>query len=143
MLPKSLRKESEIIVQYADALVRVNAKDRLQPLLTKALNNDWHPDLIDRFGAVQTSKPEKQLATAEKWLSSHAEDASLLLALGRICRRLDLLGKARDYLTSALAFDASPEHYLELAEVLTAMGDHKASAKIYRQGLQAGFSVED
>jgi HemY protein len=143
MLPKSLRKESEIIVQYADALVRVNAKDRLQPLLTKALNNDWHPDLIDRFGEVQTSKPEKQLATAEKWLSSHAEDASLLLALGRICRRLDLLGKARDYLTSALAFDASPEHYLELAEVLAAMGEHKASAKIYRQGLQAGFSVED
>jgi HemY protein len=143
LLPKWLRKESEIIVQYADALVRVNAKDRLQPLLTKALNNHWHPDIVDRLGTVQTAKPEKQLATAEKWLSSHADDGNLLLALGRICRRLDLLGKAKDYLTSALAAEPSPQCYLELAEVLTAMGKHKASAKIYRQGLQASFKTED
>ena len=130
-------------MQYADALVRVNAKDRLQPLLTKALNNHWHPDIVDRLGTVQTAKPEKQLATAEKWLSSHADDGNLLLALGRICRRLDLLGKAKDYLTSALAAEPSPQCYLELAEVLTAMGEHKASAKIYRQGLQASFKTED
>jgi len=143
MLPKSLRKESEIIAQYADALIKVNAKDKLQPLLTKALSNDWHPGLIDRFGTAQTSKPKKQLATGEKWLFSHADDANLLLALGRICRRLDLLGKAKDYLSSAVALEASPQIYLELAEVLTDMGEHKASAKIYRQGLQAAFKTAD
>jgi len=143
LLPKQLRKEPEIIAQYADALVRVNATDRLQTLLSKALNNHWHRDLIDRFGSVATSKPEKQLATAEKWLSSHPDDANLLLALGRICRRLNLLGKAKDYLTSALAQESSPQHYLELAEVLTEMGEQEASAKIYRQGLQAGFEPAD
>ncbi|MGB1868491.1 MAG: heme biosynthesis HemY N-terminal domain-containing protein [Porticoccaceae bacterium] len=143
LLPKQLRKEPEIIVQYADALVRVNATDRLQTLLSKALNNHWHRDLIDRFGSLATSKPEKQLATAEKWLSSHPDDANLLLALGRICRRLNLLGKAKDYLTSALAQESSPQHYLELAEVLTEMGEQEASAKIYRQGLQAGFEPAD
>ena len=143
LLPKQLRKEPEIIAQYADALVRVNATDRLQTLLSKALNNHWHEDLIDRFGSVATSKPEKQLATAEKWLSSHPDDANLLLALGRICRRLNLLGKAKDYLTSALAQESSPQHYLELAEVLTEMGEQEASAKIYRQGLQAGFEPAD
>lgn len=143
LLPKQLRKEREIIAQYADALVRVNATDRLQTLLAKALNNHWHGDLIDRFGSVTTSKPEKQLATAEKWLSSHPDDADLLLALGRICRRLNLLGKAKDYLTSALAQESSPQHYLELAEVLSEMGEQEASAKIYRQGLQAGFESAD
>ena len=39
--------------------------------------------------------------------------------------------------------EPSPQCYLELAEVLTAMGEHKASAKIYRQGLQASFKTED
>jgi HemY protein len=141
LLPKPLRKEAEIIAHYADALVKVNAADKLQTLLSKAINNHWHPELVDRFGAVQASKPEKQLAIAEKWLASHPDDATLLLALGRICRRLNLLGKAKDYLTSAVALEPNPQSYLELAEVLTAMGEHKASASTYQQGLQAGCTT--
>jgi HemY protein len=141
LLPKPLRKEAEIIAHYADALVKVNAADKLQTLLSKAINNHWHPELVDRFGAVPASKPEKQLAIAEKWLASHPDDATLLLALGRICRRLNLLGKAKDYLTSAVALEPNPQSYLELAEVLTAMGEHKASASIYQQGLQAGCTT--
>ena len=143
LLPKSLRKVPEVIVHYADALTMVNGMDKLQPLLTKALNSHWHSDLVDRFGVLQAPKPEKQLATGEKWLSSHAEDPELLLALGRICRRLGFMGKARDYLTSAVNIDPSPQTYLELAEVLETMGETQASADMYREGLQAGLAAED
>ncbi len=143
LLPKSLRKVPEVIVHYADALTMVNGMDKLQPLLTKALNSHWHSDLVDRFGVLQAPKPEKQLATGEKWLSSHVEDPELLLALGRICRRLGFMGKARDYLTSAVNIDPSPQTYLELAEVLETMGETQASADMYREGLQAGLAAED
>lgn len=143
LLPKPLRKVPEIIVHYADALTMVNGIDKLQPLLTKALNSHWHSDLVDRFGVLQAPKPEKQLATGEKWLSNHGEDPELLLALGRICRRLGFMGKARDYLTCAVNLDPSPQAYLELAEVLEAMGETQASADMYREGLQAGLISED
>ncbi|MDG1310896.1 MAG: heme biosynthesis HemY N-terminal domain-containing protein [Porticoccaceae bacterium] len=143
MLPQPLRKVPEVIVQYADALAAVNGTDKLQPLLTKALNNEWHPDLIDRFGGLQTSKPEKQLSIGEKWLPAHSDDAGLLLALGRICGRLGLTGKAKDYLTSAVSLEPSPQNYLELAELLGAMGENKASATVYRDGLRAGLKESE
>ena len=59
---------------------------------------------------------------AEKWLPSHSEDANLLLALGRICRRLEYMGKARDYLSTAIKLDPRPQTFLEMAQVLHIFG---------------------
>jgi HemY protein len=137
LVPKALRKTPELVAPFADALAQIEATDKLLPLLSKTLNNHWHPDLIERFGTLPIATPEKQLAMAEKWLPSHSEDADLLLALGRICRRLEFMGKARDYLSTAITIDPRPQIYLELAQVLDILGEPDASADMYRQGLEA------
>lgn len=137
LVPKGLRKTPELVAPFADALAQIKATDKLLPLLSKTLNNQWHPDLIERFGTLPIATPEKQLAMAEKWLVSHSEDADLLLALGRICRRLEFMGKARDYLSTAITIDPRPQTYLELAQVLDILGESDASADVYRQGLEA------
>jgi len=137
LVPKALRKTPELVAPFADALAQIEATDKLLPLLSKTLNNHWHPDLIERFGTLPIATPEKQLAMAEKWLPSHSEDADLLLALGRICRRLEFMGKARDYLSTAITIDPRPQIYLELAQVLDILGEPEASADMYRQGLEA------
>jgi HemY protein len=110
--------------------------------LTKALNSSWHADLVERFGELQGESPQKQLAVAEKWLLSHSEDADLLLALGRICRRSELLGKSRDYLSAAVKLNPCPQTYLELAELLGTMNDQAGSAEMYRKGLLIGLALE-
>jgi HemY protein len=46
-----------------------------------------------------------QLETAERWLASHAQDATLLYALGMLCERESLWGKAQTYLEASLALD--------------------------------------
>lgn len=143
LLPRSLRKMPELVAQYADALAKVDAKDKLQPLLTKALSHNWHPELVERFGLLETAAPEKQLALAEKWLPSHKDDAGLLLALGRICRRLGFMGKAKDYFSSAIGLDPCPQSYLEMADILKEMGDISGSAKASRAGLEAGLNFAD
>jgi HemY protein len=142
LVPKSLRKMPELICAYVDALQKVNAGNKLQPLLTKALNSSWHADLVERFGELQTGSSEKQLAVAEKWLPDHPQDADLLLALGRICRRAELLGKSRDYLSAAIKLNPCPQTYLELAELLDVMNDKTASAEMYRKGLLTGLDSE-
>ena len=114
----------------------------MQPLLTKALNNSWHADLVERFGELHGESPQKQLAVAEKWLLDHSEDADLLLALGRICRRLEFYGKSRDYLVAAVGLNSCPQAYLELAELLSTMGDEAGSGEMYRNGLLAGLALE-
>jgi len=60
-----------------------------------------------------------------------------LLALGLICQRLSFWGKARDYLTEAVALRPSTQAFIALAEVLEKAGDSSASADIYRRGLLA------
>jgi HemY protein len=139
-MPKALRKMPELIAPYADALARINATEKLLPLLSSALNSQWHEDLVERFGVLTMSNMEKQLSTAEKWLLKHPQDADLLLALGRICIRLEFRGKAKDYLSSALELDPQPSVYFELAQLLQAMGESETSAEMYRQGLKVAVA---
>jgi uncharacterized protein HemY len=47
------------------------------------------------------------------------------------------MGKARDYLSTAITIDPRPQIYLELAQVLDILGEPDASADMYRQGLEA------
>ncbi|MDG1308268.1 MAG: heme biosynthesis HemY N-terminal domain-containing protein [Porticoccaceae bacterium] len=141
LVPKSLRRLPELICAYADALQKVNGASRLQPIIAKALNASWHADLVERFGQLQSDSPQRQLAVAEKWLPDHVDDPDLLLALGRICRRAELPGKARDYLTAATSINPCPETYLELAELLDSMND-QSSAEMYRHGLLIGLQLE-
>jgi len=140
LVPKALRKMPELIVPYADALARINATEKLLPLLSAALNSQWHQDLVERFGVLTMSNMEKQLSTAEKWLLKHPQDPDLLLALGRICMRLEFRGKAKDYLHSALELDPQPSVYFELAQLLQAMGESEDSAEMYRQGLEVAVA---
>ena len=143
LIPRRLRNNAELICGYFDALQQVNDTDRVQLLLVKTINKRWHPELVERFGQLETSAPEKQLLAAEKWLSDHPEDAVLLVALGRICCQLRFWGKARDYFSVALRLQPSADIYLRLADVHTAMGDQIESHNMYRQGLRVSLGVED
>ena len=142
LVPKGLRKAPEMVCAYADALEQVNEAGVVQSLLIKALNNEWQPELLERFGLLLGAAPEKQLMLAEKWLLSHPDDADLLLALGRICRRLEFYGKSRDYLVAAVGLNSCPQAYLELAELLSTMGDEAGSGEMYRNGLLVGLALE-
>ena len=143
LIPRRLHNDAELICGYFDALQQVNDTDRVQLLLVKTINKRWHPELVERFGQLETSAPEKQLLAAEKWLSDHPEDAVLLVALGRICCQLRFWGKARDYFSVALRLQPSADIYLRLADVHAAMGDQIESHNMYKQGLRVSLGVED
>jgi len=143
LIPRRLHNDAELICGYFDALQQVNDTDRVQLLLVKTINKRWHPELVERFGQLETSAPEKQLLAAEKWLSHHPEDAVLLVALGRICCQLRFWGKARDYFSVALRLQPSADIYLRLADVHAAMGDQIESHNMYKQGLRVSLGVED
>jgi len=134
-MPKRLHRDPEIIAGYGAALGRLKLFDRQQMLLTKTLNKQWHRQLVEQFGELESTSPEKQLMVAEKWLLRHRDDVDLLLTLGRICQRLQFWGKAKDYLSAAIALRPSAQGYSRLAAVLEHMGDQRSSAEAYRSGL--------
>lgn len=140
--PKKLHKHPQVIAVYGNSLNRVGAQDKQQALLIKALNHQWHSQLVIQFGELQSATPEKQLVQGEKWLQKHRDDPDLLLALGLICQRLSFWGKARDYLSAAATMQPSTQAFISLAEVLEKVGDSGASADSYRRGLLAAQEAE-
>jgi uncharacterized protein HemY len=82
-------------------------------------------------------EPRGHLAVAERWLHEGEPCWQLLLVLGRLCRRLEIRGKSRDYLEQALRLTQRPEIYAELGETLSASGDQLGAVRCYRRAAGA------
>ena len=91
--------------------------------------------MITLFGLLEGGDTGAWLRQAESWLQSRPEDASLLLAAGRLCIRNQLWGKARSYLESSIAIDPSPEAFDELGRLMLQVGDEDEAASAFRRGL--------
>lgn len=139
-IPRAFRQIPEIVAVYIDGLAAVDAPEKALNLLTKALKSNWHQCLVEAYGRLDIKDSTKQLALGEQWLVKYPQDPILLLALGRICRRMGFLGKAKDYMKSTIDIAPSAQAYYELATVLDLLGDTKNSSDIYRQGL--GFATQ-
>jgi len=141
-IPRNLRQDSALICGYVRALNAADEGEKALSILSKALKVQWQQGLVEAFGGLKLKDATKQLAQGENWLVMHPKDADLLLALGRICRHMGFLGKAKDYLKSTIAISPSATAYAELAEVLALLGDSASSSEIYRQGLLASVQAK-
>ena len=112
-----------------------NSEDALK-LLRAALKQQWQEELVVLYAGVPADKPAEQLRHAEAWLKQHADSAALQLALGRICLRNELWGKAREYFEDAHRLAPNATICFELARLLDGLGEHPQAANYLREGLQ-------
>ena len=77
----------------------------------------WQGELLTLYGSLQGGDEMSRIAQAERWLQQRPENAGLLLALGRMCVRQRLWGKAQSYLEASLAVEDSQAGHLELARL--------------------------
>ena len=87
---------------------------------------------------MESADKNAQLATAEKWLSDFGNNATLLLALGRICINLKLWGKAQNYLEASLGLENTPQTCLELANLYQReeLNEQEKACELYARGLK-------
>ncbi|MDR2637223.1 MAG: hypothetical protein LBB55_02705 [Zoogloeaceae bacterium] len=96
---------------------------------------EWLPELITLYGqlAAPTGKAlTARIARAENWLRERPHDATLLLALGRMCEKQKLWGKARGYLEASLSIADNRAAHLSLARLLDALEEPEAANRHYR-----------
>lgn len=134
-LSAAQRQEPATLAVYAEQLRSLGAQDQAEALLAAALKRQYDSALVRLYGLLRGQDPSRQLQLAEGWLKSHAQDAGLLLTLGRLCLHSQLWGKARGYLESSLAFEPHPETCVELARLLAQLGEVEASNRYFQQGL--------
>lgn len=135
-LPKAVRAVSVVTAAYVRVLLQLDAQQLAESVLRKALLAHWDPRLLALYGDLQAPAAPDALRQAERWLPAHAEDPTLLLALGKLCLTQNLWGKAREYLEATLARAPSASGYRLLAETLERLDEPAAAARQRQLGLE-------
>jgi HemY protein len=100
-------------------------------ILARSLEREWDPDLLRLYAECRPSDPMPQLEQMERWLGEHSQDATLLYALGVVCERAQLWGKAQSYLEASAALDGTYRTHVALGELFGRLGrDNEANTHL-------------
>ena len=138
-IPKNYQTQADLILHYIDLVKRYSRNSKLiEQIVVKSINQQWNSQLIDYYGQLQVEDSTAQLTITEKWLQDYGSSDALLLALGRICIRLKLWGKAQSYLEASIGIRSNAHSCLELANLLDSeeLNEPEKASKYYRDGLE-------
>jgi HemY protein len=134
-LPKSLKQDQELLIDYCQMLISLGAGARAEPLVAATLLKHWNSELVEIYGQIELNDPSRQLVVAEGWLKRYPEDPVLLFTLARLSLQNKLWGKARSYLEASISIEPSPESYQQLGLLLDQMGEPEKAMECFRAGL--------
>lgn len=127
---------NRVSLAAAKALAALGAESEAQQLIEVVLDNcsddAWQPELVSIYGRLAGGDQKARMARAEAWLRRHPEDGKILMALGRMCVRMRLWGKAQTYLDASLAVAVTSDAHLELARLCDQLQRPEPANKHYR-----------
>jgi HemY protein len=126
-LPDADRVLPRIALAAARSFLTLGGDREAAEILARSLERYWEPTLVLEYAECRVADATRQLETAERWLSQHSQDATLLFALGRLCERRELWGKAQTYYEASLALDDVWRTHVALGEMLARVGRHDAA----------------
>ncbi len=124
----SLLEDSEVIYALANEYKHAGEHDRAETMLRQSINSRWDGQLVRLYGEVYSSKINKQLGVAEKWLRKHPADVDLLLTLEELCKQTDDWERSRHYGMLARTETGEESASLEKAKPLNVLDAQEASA---------------
>jgi HemY protein len=128
-LPDSSKMQPKVARAAAQSFIQLGGDREAAEILAACLDRDWDSDLLDDYGQCHLPDATRQLEQAERWLTTHSQDAALLRVLGLLCQRAQLWGKAQTYLEASLALEDGWRAHLALGEMLGRLGrDAEANA---------------
>ncbi|MBN8922978.1 MAG: heme biosynthesis protein HemY [Rhodanobacter sp. 68-29] len=134
-LPKTQRRATAAIDAYARRAAGFGLVLPAMDELESALRREWSPELVEAYGVLAGGDLDARLRRAEGWLAQHPNDPALLLAVGRICVRSRLWGKARQFLERSLALQPGAGAWEALGDAWQGQGDAAQAQRCYRNAL--------
>jgi HemY protein len=135
-MPLSIKVMRGVAAIYFAAMIDVGAGAEIEDELVKNLSSNWNDTLLVLFGNVQSTDPILQLETAERWLIGHADDAILLMVLGKLSGQRTDYAKAERYLKQSISLEPNVQSYRLLGDLAFTQGDANAASQFYKQGLE-------
>jgi HemY protein len=135
-LPRPLQRTAEVVAAYAEQAVRLGAPELTEEPIRNSLKVEWVSSLLAPYGEPGPEDASKRLQQCEKWLGEHPDDHWLHLALGRLCAREELWGKARHHMIRSLELKPTVSGYDALGQLLERKGELEVSMACFRNALR-------
>lgn len=135
-LDKVTRTQPKLIATYAQGLLTYGQGPQAETLVNQALKKHWDESLLECYANLSHMDAGKQLTQVEEWLRKRGESPKLLQVAARLCMRNQLWGKARSYIESSLALEATAKSYQLHGELLQHLGDVQEASEAFKKGLQ-------
>ena len=135
-LPDAQKRETPVALAAAQCYIAAGRGADAQPIIEQSLAAAWDSELVALYPEAAKNDVVRQIERAEGWLSSQPGDGALLLALGRLCARQELWGKAQSYLEASISVEPTYAGHLELARLHEKLGNAEAARRHERESLQ-------
>jgi HemY protein len=130
------KKDSKVAAAAARAFSATGNCAMVHHIVEQSLDSQWDSELAKLYAECVGSDPLRQIERAEAWLEGHSNDASLLLALGKLCVNAELWGKARSYLEASLSVNSGYAAHLALGQLNEKLGQPELARNHYGKGLE-------
>jgi HemY protein len=136
-LPSEMRNDPIVAASAARYYLALGNVAPAQSIIEQALEREWNPVLVALYGeAAAEDAALPQIERAEKWLRAHARDPALLLALGKLCMRQGLWGKAQSYIEASIALEPTHDGHMTLAALMERIGKPQEAVLHFRKSAE-------
>jgi HemY protein len=135
-LPRPMQRAPEVVAAFAERALRLGAPELTEEPLRISLKTQWESRLLIPYGEAGPEDATRRLKQCEKWLEAHPEDSWLHLALGRLCAREELWGKARQHMIRSLEIEPTVAGYDALGQLLERKGELELAMACFRNALR-------
>ena len=140
-LTDAQKRETPIAAAAAQCYIALDRRQDAQSIIEASLEAAWDSELVALYPYASGRDIVRQIERAERWLGAHPRDAALLLALGRLCARQELWGKAQSYLEASLSVEPTYSGHVELARLHERVGNSDAARRHYRESLELALAA--
>jgi HemY protein len=135
-LPADMRTEPAVAATAARYHLALGGTSEAQAIIEQALQREWNAGLVALYGESAGQDALPQIERAERWLREHARDPALLLALGKLCMRQGLWGKAQSYIEASLALEPTHDGHMTLAALMEQIGKPQEAVAHFRRSAE-------
>jgi HemY protein len=135
-ISSSDKKDSKLAAAAARAYAALGDCVSAHDIIEQSLDDQWDSELAELYSECLENDAIRQIERAEAWLKSYPNDASLLLALGKLCAHRELWGKAQNFLEASVSVEPSYTAHLALARLYEKIGRPEAAKGHYDKGLE-------
>ena len=134
-LPAEVRRDKDMILQYAGALVENDHPEEAEKLLAAEIRQTQDLEYIQAYSQLRRANFRAQLEHMKQWENKHTNDAIFLYAKALIAYKAKELDIALAAIEEAVKRSQTGEAFALYAQILEAKNRPEAALVAYRQSV--------